>query len=46
MTQKEYAISFVLGAKLNQTFSGSFSKAQQVLKETQNKISELNNTNS
>lgn len=40
--QKEYSILFALGAKLNQTFSGSFSKAQQVLKETQNKISELN----
>lgn len=44
MTQKEYSILFALGAKLNQTFSGSFSKAQQVLKETQNKISELNKT--
>lgn len=42
--QKEYSILFALGAKLNQTFSGSFSKAQQVLKETQNKISELNKT--
>ena len=42
--QKEYSILFAIGAKLNQTFSGSFSKAQQVLKETQNKVSELNKT--
>lgn len=42
--QKEYSILFALGAKLNQTFSGSFSKAQQVLKETQNKVKELNQT--
>lgn len=42
--QKEYSILFTLGARLNQTFSGSFSKAQQVLKETHNRVNELSKT--
>lgn len=42
LSQKQYDMAFQLSAKLNSDFSGTFSRAQKVLTETQREIKELN----
>lgn len=42
LSRKQYDMAFQLSAKLNSDFSGTFSRAQKVLNETQREIIELN----
>lgn len=42
MSRKQYDMAFMLSAKLNNDFAGTFNRAQKILNETQREIAELN----